>query len=100
PTCVRGRRLTSSGSISSLGIGAPGSRASVGGSAAMARANGILLRGWTPRHRASCCCYGRRVTKLEQPAPGTARDRPMAVGELIRIATGALDRQVGTVWVE
>ena len=34
------------------------------------------------------------------PAPRSARDRPLTVAQLVRLATGALDRGVGVVWVE
>lgn len=34
------------------------------------------------------------------PRPGAARDRPITVADLIRLATGVLDRGVGVVWVE
>ncbi|MCA9677294.1 MAG: exodeoxyribonuclease VII large subunit, partial [Myxococcales bacterium] len=34
------------------------------------------------------------------PRPGAARERPLSVGELIRLTTVALDRGVGLIWVE
>ncbi len=34
------------------------------------------------------------------PRPGAARDRPICVADLVRLATGALERGVGVVWVE
>jgi exodeoxyribonuclease VII large subunit len=34
------------------------------------------------------------------PAPRSARDRPMTVAQLVRLATASLERGVGVVWVE